>query len=131
MKDRGQGLGVRGRGLGLAERCACGDKYALTQYLRSGFRLLTAHCSLLTIRCSLLALVLLFACSTLSAQTKRVVVIKVDGLSDGMVDEFVHERDPRTGKSLLPWIEHVFYERGTRLANFYVRGMSLSASSWS
>ena len=31
-----------------------------------------------------------------------------------------------TGKSLLPWFEHVFYERGTRLANFYVRGVSLS-----
>jgi hypothetical protein len=43
----------------------------------------------------------------------------------------VRERDPRTGKSQLPWIEHVFYQRGTRVANFYVRGLSLSAPSWS
>ena len=44
---------------------------------------------------------------------------------------FVHERDPRTGKSQLPWFDYIFYQRGTRLANFYVRGMSLSAPSWS
>jgi hypothetical protein len=65
------------------------------------------------------------------AQAKRVVVLKVDGLSQDQVDRFVHERDERTGKSLLPWFEHIFYERGTRLQNFYVRGMSLSAPSWS
>ena len=63
--------------------------------------------------------------------TRRVVVLKVDGLPHDMVDRFVRERDVRTGKSLLPWIEHVFYERGTRVANFYVRGMSLSGPSWS
>jgi hypothetical protein len=40
-------------------------------------------------------------------------------------------RDPRTGNSELPWINHIFYERGTRLANFYVRGISLSGPSWS
>ena len=43
----------------------------------------------------------------------------------------MRERDPRTGKSLLPWIDHLFYENGTRVENFYVRGMSLSAPSWS
>ena len=59
------------------------------------------------------------------------VVVKVDGLSQDQVDRFVRERDERTGKSLLPWFEHVFYERGTRLQNFYVRGMSLSGPSWS
>jgi hypothetical protein len=48
-----------------------------------------------------------------------------------VVDRFVHERDPRTGKSQLPWFDYIFYQRGTRLANFYVRGMSLSAPSWS
>jgi hypothetical protein len=58
-------------------------------------------------------------------------VLKVDGLSQDQIDRFVHERDERTGKSLLPWFEHVFYERGTRLQNFYVRGMSLSGPSWS
>jgi len=64
-------------------------------------------------------------------QTRRVVVVKVDGLPYDMVDRFARERDERTGKSLLPWITHVFYEQGTRVANFYVRGMSLSGPSWS
>jgi hypothetical protein len=72
------------------------------------------------------------ACFTSSlAQTRRVVVLKIDGLSQDQIDRFVRERDGRTGKSLLPWIEHVFYERGTVLQNFYVRGMSLSGPSWS
>ncbi|MGB8506961.1 MAG: alkaline phosphatase family protein [Pyrinomonadaceae bacterium] len=66
-----------------------------------------------------------------AASAKRVVVIKVDGLPYDMLDGFVRERDARTGKSLLPWIDYVFYERGTRLSNFYVRGMSLSGPSWS
>ena len=66
-----------------------------------------------------------------SAQAKRVVIVKVDGLPYDLLDRFVKERDPRTGKSQLPWIERIFYQRGTRVANFYVRGMSLSAPSWS
>ncbi|HEX7314239.1 MAG TPA: alkaline phosphatase family protein [Pyrinomonadaceae bacterium] len=67
----------------------------------------------------------------LAADVKRLVVVKVDGLPHDTVERFVRRRDPRTGKSLLPWFEHVFYERGTRLDNFYVRGMSLSGPSWS
>ncbi|MDQ2920471.1 MAG: alkaline phosphatase family protein [Acidobacteriota bacterium] len=59
------------------------------------------------------------------------MIVKVDGLPYDLTDQFVRERDPRTGKSQLPWIEHIFYQRGTRVANFYVRGMSLSAPSWS
>src|SRR5215831_12259273 len=74
--------------------------------------------------------VLLFAAAT-PAQTKRVVILKVDGLPYDMVDRFVHERDPLTGKSRLPWFDHIFYANGTRIANYYVRGMSLSAPSWS
>lgn len=65
------------------------------------------------------------------AQVKRVVVIKVDGLPKQLTDNFVSQRDPRSGKSQLPWIDHIFYQNGTRLSNFYVRGMSLSAPSWS
>ncbi|MEO8434688.1 MAG: alkaline phosphatase family protein [Pyrinomonadaceae bacterium] len=65
------------------------------------------------------------------AQVERVVLIKVDGLPHDMVDEFARQRDPKTGKSLLPWIDHVFYQGGTRVTNFYVRGMSLSGPSWS
>ena len=65
------------------------------------------------------------------AQTTRVVIVKFDGLPYDLLDRFVRERDPRTGKSQLPWFDYIFYQRGTRLANFYVRGMSLSAPSWS
>lgn len=64
-------------------------------------------------------------------QTKRVVTIQCDGLPYELVDRFVRERDPRSGKSQLPWFDYIFYQRGTRLANFYVRGMSLSSPSWS
>ena len=78
-----------------------------------------------------LALLLLLQFTAHAAEAKRVVVIKVDGLPHDTVERYVRARDPRTGKSLLPWFEHVFYERGTRLDNFYVRGMSLSGPSWS
>ncbi len=83
-------------------------------------------------RVLVLAAVVLFFCSSSSpAQTKRVIILKVDGLPYEMVDRFVRERDPVTGKSRLPWFDYIFYSNGTRLANFYVRGMSLSAPSWS
>ncbi len=65
------------------------------------------------------------------ARTKRVVMIKVDGLPYEMVERFARETDPVTGKSLLPWFDNVFFHNGTRIINFYVRGMSLSAPSWS
>lgn len=76
-------------------------------------------------------LLLLFLPSFCLSQTSRVITIQCDGLPYDLVDRFVRERDPRTGKSQLPWIDYIFYQRGTRLANFYVRGMSLSSPSWS
>jgi hypothetical protein len=88
-------------------------------------------CQLPTAHCLLILALLLLAHVAVSAQAKRIVILKVDGLQPDIVDRFVRERDARTGKSLLPWMAHVFYERGTRLANFYVRGTSLSAPSWS
>jgi type I phosphodiesterase/nucleotide pyrophosphatase len=75
--------------------------------------------------------ILLFFALPAFAQTKRLVVIKCDGLPYDVVDQFVKQRDPQSGKSVLPWIDHIFYQRGARLSNFYVRGMSLSAPSWS
>src|SRR6266496_651277 len=66
-----------------------------------------------------------------SAQARRVIVVKVDGLPYEMVDRFVRDRDPQTGKSLLPWFDYIFFQNGSRIAHFYVRGMSLSAPSWS
>ncbi|HET6862862.1 MAG TPA: hypothetical protein VFH91_07430, partial [Pyrinomonadaceae bacterium] len=74
---------------------------------------------------------LLLFCAGSSAQTKRLVVIKCDGLPYDFVDRLVKQRDPASGKSQLPWIDHIFYQQGTRLSSFYVRGMSLSAPSWS
>ena len=85
----------------------------------------------LTLRlCVLAGILLLFSFPAL-AQTKRLVVIKCDGLPYEVVDRFVKQRDPQSGKSVLPWIDYIFYQRGSRLSNFYVRGMSLSAPSWS
>jgi hypothetical protein len=86
-------------------------------------------------RLRLVAASIVLLCSlhvtSFAAAAKRLVVIKVDGLPFDTVDRFVRQRDARTGKSLLPWFDYIFYERGTRVANFYVRGMSLSGPSWS
>ena len=76
-------------------------------------------------------LLLLCTAGTTFAQAKRLVIIKCDGLPYDLVDKLVKQQDPQSGKSMLPWIDHIFYQRGTRLSNFYVRGMSLSAPSWS
>jgi hypothetical protein len=65
------------------------------------------------------------------AQTaKRVVVIKLDGLPGWYVEKALAERNPATGKSRAPWIEHIFDQHGVRFLNFYTRGISLSVPSW-
>jgi len=99
---------------------------AFRSELRSKFRRSRRFASILVIAVSSLLLA-----TVVQAQTKRVVILKVDGLPFDMVDRFVHERDPLTGKSRLPWFDYIFYANGTRIANYYVRGMSLSAPSWS
>jgi Type I phosphodiesterase / nucleotide pyrophosphatase len=81
--------------------------------------------------CAFAGVILLLLSTPGLAQTKRLVVIKCDGLPYEVVDQFVKQRDPQSGKSVLPWIDYIFYQRGSRLSNFYVRGMSLSAPSWS
>ena len=63
--------------------------------------------------------------------SNRVVIIKVDGLNADLLAKTMAEMDPATGKSRLPWIEHIFRENGTVFENFYTRGISLSAPSWS
>jgi len=81
---------------------------------------------------ALAALVLLALTAAISgAQTKRVVIVKCDGLPPDVLERAVKERDPGSGKSQLPWIDYIYFQNGSRLANFYVRGMSLSAPSWS
>jgi hypothetical protein len=102
--------------------------YRLSHHQRCSAAAVHLHLSLRS--WSIVVLLLLIPALSL-AQTKRVVVIKIDGLPYELLDSFVAERDASTGKSELPWIDHLFYQRGTRLANFYVRGMSLSAPSWS
>lgn len=73
----------------------------------------------------------LFVFHAPAQNVRRIVIVKTDGLSGDLVDRFVREKDPATGKSFLPWFEEVFYKKGTRLENFYVRGMSLSGPAWS
>ena len=61
----------------------------------------------------------------------RVIVLKLDGVPADVLNEALAARDPATGRSRLPWIQHVFAENGTRIDRFFVRGISLSAPSWS
>ncbi|MGH9646566.1 MAG: alkaline phosphatase family protein, partial [Bryobacteraceae bacterium] len=66
------------------------------------------------------------------SKVQRVVILKVDGLPEGLLEQSVKETDPgRDGHSRLPWIQHVFAQNGVWMENFYVRGLSLSAPSWS
>jgi len=76
------------------------------------------------------ALLFLCAVAVAAQQVKRIVIVKIDGLPEYFVDEIERQRDAETGKSVLPWIDEVFYKNGTRLPNFYTRGMSLSGPSW-
>ena len=62
---------------------------------------------------------------------RRVVILKVDGLNADLLFQTMREIDPSTGKSRLPWLTHIFTDNGTVFQNFYTRGISLSAPSWS
>ncbi len=64
--------------------------------------------------------VLLLAALPLAAETSRVVVLKIDGLPPAAL-----------AANRLPNIERIFTRGGTTLDNFYARGLSLSAPSWS
>jgi len=76
-------------------------------------------------------LLLLAGACLLQAQDTRLVILKVDGLNQDLLDRCASQINPATGKSQLPWIQHVFYDGGTVFRNFYSRGISLSAPSWS
>jgi hypothetical protein len=71
-----------------------------------------------------------FTC-LLNGQAKRLVLVKVDGLPADRVERLIRQIDPETGRSVLPWMHYIFLERGASVQNFYVRGISLSAPSWS
>ncbi|BDC51331.1 hypothetical protein F183_A36470 [Bryobacterales bacterium F-183] len=73
----------------------------------------------------------LATCCCVDAQVaKRVVVIKLDGLPGWYVEKALAEKNPATGKSRAPWMEHIFERQGVRFLNFYTRGISLSVPSW-
>lgn len=65
------------------------------------------------------------------SRARRIVILKVDGLNADLLYRNMREQDPATGKSRLPWLTHIFEENGTIFDNFYTRGISLSAPSWS
>lgn len=65
------------------------------------------------------------------AEVRRIVIIKVDGVPQEVLDRELRRTDPGTHQSALPWMDRVFRQQGARLANFYVRAISLSAPSWS
>jgi hypothetical protein len=67
----------------------------------------------------------------LNGQARRLVLVKVDGLPADRVERLLQETDPETGRSVLPWMHYIFAEHGASIQNFYVRGISLSAPSWS
>ncbi|MEP6961360.1 MAG: alkaline phosphatase family protein [Acidobacteriota bacterium] len=71
-------------------------------------------------RLALLPLYLCLFALPAIARVDRVIVLKVDGLPPALLQQ--HK---------LPAIERIFGQNGTQLDNFYVRGLSLSASSWS
>ncbi|MBV9268449.1 MAG: alkaline phosphatase family protein, partial [Acidobacteriaceae bacterium] len=76
-------------------------------------------------------------CSTLThgqplnPPAHRVVILKVDGLNADLLYGAMRQRDPSTGKPCLPWLSHIFVDQGVIYENFYTRGISLSAPSWS
>ena len=82
-------------------------------------------------------LLLLLCAGVLSAaepaRVQRVVILKVDGLPEALLERYVKETGGpgREDHSRLPWIQHVFAQNGVWMENFYVRGLSLSAPSWS
>ncbi len=78
----------------------------------------------------LLPLAFLFCAPLIQAQSRRLVILKVDGLPGNLIEKRVREIDRDTGRWKLPWIHRVFVEKGTWIRNFYVRGISLSSPSW-
>jgi hypothetical protein len=74
-----------------------------------------------------------FVAATAHAEVNRIVIIKVDGVPERFVEQYAHEPAGagREGHTLLPWIQEIFGKNGSWLENFYVRGLSLSAPSWS
>jgi hypothetical protein len=78
-----------------------------------------------------LVLCAVFGRNVMAEAAKRVVVIKIDGLPGDFLERYIDSKEPDGERYLLPWFHQMFLERGTWIQNFYVRGISLSAPSWS
>ncbi len=80
-----------------------------------------------------LAFILIYPvfCANLPQKPLRLVILKVDGMGQNQLINALEQRDSATGKSRLPWLHYIFAEHGTIYDNFYTRGISLSAPSWS
>lgn len=76
---------------------------------------------------------LILVCLVCSAdeQAKRIVILKIDGVGADLLYNTMRQIDPETQRSRLPWLTHIFADQGTTFRNFYTRGISLSAPSWS
>src|SRR5690348_5391207 len=74
--------------------------------------------------------VALFALRLGAAPVERVVIIKVDGLPERLLERYARA-DGSDARARLPWIAQIFGRDGVWLDNFYSRGLSLSAPSWS
>lgn len=85
----------------------------------------------LALFCGFAAAPLLTAQHAPEIHPKRLVILKVDGLNADLLFRTMAKIDPATGRSTLPWFEHIFAENGVIFENFYTRGISLSAPSWS
>ena len=68
---------------------------------------------------------------TPSVRPTRVVILKIDGLNADLLAQTMQETNPATGKPRLPWFDEIFNRHGTIFENFFTRGISLSAPSWS
>ena len=55
------------------------------------------------------------------ADVERIVILKADGLPFDLLDSYVRRTDPYTGKSVLPWIDYVFYQHGTLIRGIVER----------
>ena len=62
---------------------------------------------------------------------RRIVILKVDGLGADLLANTMAATDPQTGRKQLPWLNRIFAEHGILFEDFYTRGISLSAPSWS
>lgn len=77
-----------------------------------------------------LLLAVLLAVAPASGEVRRVVMIKVDGLPPGLIEQYTRPSG-QPERTRLPRIAEIFNRNGAIVENFYVRGLSLSAPSWS